>query len=224
MKHRGFTLVETLTVFGIVGVLISLLVPALKGARREVKRVVCLWHLRSIGTALAMYEYDSGGYAPFIGKGPDVGVDTLKETPEEMLAEDLGNAWGVWQCPSDQDVSNRYWHFDLSEDVVANHREGSFTWPEALLRGFHSGHPDAAGRPWRAEKYDRFNGIILADGFRMLNVWDWRNALNPEYDLNSLDQDHGHVGEDPRVNVLFRDTRAKTITCDQETLELLRPW
>lgn len=65
---RGFTLVELLTVIGIIALLTAILFPVFARVRENARRTACQNNLRNVGMAMAQYiqDYDdgmlSGGY------------------------------------------------------------------------------------------------------------------------------------------------------------------
>ena len=56
--RRAFTLIELLVVIAIISLLISILLPSLRGAREQARRAYCLANLRSIGQAATAYAGD----------------------------------------------------------------------------------------------------------------------------------------------------------------------
>lgn len=80
---KGFTLVELLVVIGIIGVLISVLLPALSKARASAQAVVCQSNMRQLGIGLRMYCDANHGWVPFAGEDCD-STATALTLPDKM--------------------------------------------------------------------------------------------------------------------------------------------
>lgn len=76
-KSKGFTLLELLVVIGIIGLLSSIIVVNLTGARKKARDVKRVADIRTIQTALESYYGKNGGYPTGIG---DM-VGSAKELP-----------------------------------------------------------------------------------------------------------------------------------------------
>lgn len=117
MRKRAFTLVELLVVISIIALLISMLLPALKGAREQAKQTACLSNMKNMGLAVQMYvqsnrdafplSRDHGGYQ-------DGGW--INE-----LAPYAGNKL-LYRCPADRSTN---W-FDAAHPEALAVRENSY--------------------------------------------------------------------------------------------------
>lgn len=119
MKHSscssrtGFTLIEMLFVISILGLLATLLFPALLAARGKAREVSCLSNLRQIGVGLSLYAQDYDGLYPYAVDPTDRAYpdqwahipDFMTAVPhlpslQDALSPDLKSP-DVWHCPSD---------------------------------------------------------------------------------------------------------------------------
>lgn len=101
----GFTLVELLVVISIIGVLLSITLPALRSVREASRRTVCLSNLRSLGMATQVMLAENKNVLPradsFHQSGQAAGED-----PASMLTVFGGalSSLEVFLCPSDMDL------------------------------------------------------------------------------------------------------------------------
>ena len=109
--RRAFTLIELLTVIGIIALLAALLLSALSRAKQQASRSDCLSNLRQIGLAFTLYLNDHngtfpdrrdlktslpGGYRPWTTWPPS---DPRGGWAASALRED-NPSFAIWSCPA----------------------------------------------------------------------------------------------------------------------------
>jgi prepilin-type N-terminal cleavage/methylation domain-containing protein len=111
-----FTLIELLVVVAIIGILVSILLPALSSARKKTETAVCMSNLKQIYTATATYSAKNNNFFPqtLSGGGYISWDDNLSgydgRTPltyAEKIAGALPAGYqdtiGIYRCPSSPD-------------------------------------------------------------------------------------------------------------------------
>ncbi|QDU07289.1 DUF1559 domain-containing protein [Gimesia aquarii] len=65
-KRKGFTLIELLVVITIIGILVSLTLPAINGARAAARKVTCLNNMRNVGLAVVNFSSGANSQLPLL--------------------------------------------------------------------------------------------------------------------------------------------------------------
>ena len=98
-RQRGFTLIELLVVISIIGLLISLLLPALASAQKVARETLCASNMRQlvIGETIYSSEYDGSG-TPFCADGYKDWTWSTRFW-ESLLMPMVNNQAKIFVCP-----------------------------------------------------------------------------------------------------------------------------
>ena len=100
---RGFTIVEMITVIGVISVLMAVIVPTMKLMRDESRSTSCRSMLRQLGTSIQVYRQNIGDRIPVCeaipavtGTGPEGGLP-------DLLDGYVDRDCTCWFCGADTD-------------------------------------------------------------------------------------------------------------------------
>ena len=111
MKKKGFTLIELLVVIAIIALLMAIIMPALKVAKKQAQAVVCLAHLRQVTCAWYLYADENAGNV--------VGANDKVTPYESIFFQQSGVAPAYsWVCtPQDEGGSERGSDSTVEEEI-----------------------------------------------------------------------------------------------------------
>ena len=89
---KGFTLIELLVVIASIGILASMLLPALGKAKSRANRIKCVSNLKQIGLAFKTYANDNEDKFPWFAKSSGAAAVTALVPVWQAVGVELGNA------------------------------------------------------------------------------------------------------------------------------------
>jgi prepilin-type N-terminal cleavage/methylation domain-containing protein/prepilin-type processing-associated H-X9-DG protein len=186
----AFTLVEMLVVIAIIGILTSLLLPVLQGARAKARRIQCVNNLAQTGLAFHEFMHDHNGKFPMAVSTNDGGTLEFVNASHlianhfyfqyrhfQALSNELGNP-AVLICPTDTNrFVSAYFRTlanpDISYFVGAN---ADYSQPGSILAGDRNITNSALGDvtiirlapgmtvKWTSEMHVFKGNVLFADG------------------------------------------------------------
>jgi prepilin-type N-terminal cleavage/methylation domain-containing protein len=123
-RASAFTLIEVLVVVAIIALLISILLPSLRSAREQARRVFCASNLRTIGQGFYFYTQASNGVLCGSHEWSDKLRPYLQKSipmKTSLTGPSIGNAEfyavELFVCPDDPIKHPRPFHFHLAPGV-----------------------------------------------------------------------------------------------------------
>lgn len=113
MRKKAFTLIEILVVISIIALLLSILVPALRKARKQAQRTVCLSNVKQQGLGLLLYSHEYNDTLPLTAYygGNRWLWDVSYFTTDVMIAN--GGDKKIFHCPGNKidTLRTEYWRY-----------------------------------------------------------------------------------------------------------------
>ncbi|MBK8913499.1 MAG: type II secretion system protein [Phycisphaerales bacterium] len=148
----GFTLIELLVVIAVIALLISILLPGLRGAREKGRETVCAANLRMIGVGIATYAAEngdvtcSGSFDPEVAAGRDGPVDRVGWIADQVNGR--FSAPNEQRCPSNPALYNQKLRTPFYTEAQAR---------DLIERGYNSNYTQSwfmARSEWRPASND----------------------------------------------------------------------
>jgi prepilin-type N-terminal cleavage/methylation domain-containing protein/prepilin-type processing-associated H-X9-DG protein len=118
-KRHGFTLIELLVVIAIIGLLLSIMMPALNRAKELARGIICRTHLKTLSLSNKIYASENEGWyvASIDATMTTIGEPTWNSNSSfrdivGLTGKDTGSDYKMpkdYLCPSDKQSTEQYW-------------------------------------------------------------------------------------------------------------------
>lgn len=164
---------ELLVVIGIIAVLMGILLPSLRSARRAAQQVACAAKLREINNAMLMHAQEHRGYLPLAGTA-SVPFDFSRSGDGNEIARQLG------------DPNRAYYTYAFIGDTFNQY--GPVPWPAAIARYL------APHQVWNLDDWDKVEQTLNSkDGI-------WKHLMCPATESYNYTMRDGGKGFDVPEN------------------------
>lgn len=151
-RNKGFTLIELLVVIAIIALLLAIILPSLKMAKEQAKRLHCANNLRTIGQTLHLYAEDNDGFIPKSKYGPKA-VDSFysntpaatylifdvdKSTPPKIVKTSMVNFAILWTTGMIETSETFYCPSSLRNPFSYDSYGGKERWPYPVYESSHA--------------------------------------------------------------------------------------
>lgn len=213
----GFTLVELLVVISIIALLLSIMMPALRGARAAAQKIVCASNMRQMFLATKLYGDTNDDLLPncYAGSYGDLSprknwfdlIYPYMQGKKLKWDNAVGRDYKLYHCPAGK-KNEVWWGSYTGNNLEAVRGEGNYAYNATLGPGHWNG-----GKIFGQAKTGRLNWLNVQRPAETFMYTDSRQSSGVEHAI-----EFGYIKSYPWPRVSYRHNNfTNIILCDGHT-------